>query len=45
LTECELFTKMIRVIKSRGMSWVGRITEGDAGLVAGFLKAGKVKTS
>jgi hypothetical protein len=33
---CELFTKMIRVIKSRRMSWVGHITEGDVGLMEGF---------
>jgi hypothetical protein len=36
---------MIMVIKSKGMSWVGHITEGDGGLMAGFLKAGNVETS
>jgi len=28
----------------KGLSWVGLVAEGDAGLMAGFLKAGSVGT-
>ena len=36
---------MIRVIKSKGMSWVGNVTEGYVGLIAGFIKAGNFETT